>query len=100
MTVSITETRVDLTQNTETYYFREADPRMSLAASVPYLEKLSATARKSHVTEIRLDGELLQSALDDLAQHLSTQFGLSGDSTSEILSSFVNDHGHAGPRKA
>lgn len=95
--VSITQSRVDLTQNTETYYFRESDPRMSFAASVPYLLRLSATARNSPVTEIRLDGELLQSALDDLAQHLSAQFGLSGDSTTEILSSFVHDHGHAGP---
>lgn len=92
---SITEVRVDLTQNTETYYFRETDPRMSFAASMPYLQKLSVAARDSTVREIRADGELLQSALDDLTRHFSTQFGLSGDSTGEILDHFVRDHGHA-----
>lgn len=95
VTASITQVRVDLTQNTETYYFRETDPRMSLAASMPYLQKLSVAARDSPVRDIRGDGELLRSALDDLARHFATQFGLSGDSTGEILDSFARDHGHA-----
>ncbi|MBO0599927.1 hypothetical protein I2485_14850 [Nesterenkonia sp. E16_7] len=61
-----------------------------------YLELNSATARNSPVEETRLDGELFQSALDDVAQHLATRLSVQGDSNREILEHFASDSGHAG----
>jgi voltage-gated potassium channel Kch len=89
----ITQARIDITQNTETYYFRETDARTSLAASLGYAVQLSATAQRSPVAEIRLNGRLLQSALDDFAEYLREQFSLGGGSTAEILAAFAADHG-------
>lgn len=94
MAADITGARVDMKQNTVTYYFRESDPRMSLAASVPYAMTLSATARNSPIPEIRLNGRILQAALDDLAEQLTKQFSVPGNSPEEIFTSFRADQGH------
>ncbi|TNB75668.1 hypothetical protein FHJ30_03220 [Arthrobacter sp. BB-1] len=45
ITGSIVQARVHISQNTETYYFRETDARISLAASLPYALALSAKAK-------------------------------------------------------
>ena len=61
-----------------------------------YLETNSATARNSLVEETRLDGELFQSALDELAQHLATRLSVQVDSDCDILDHFASDSGYAG----
>lgn len=95
ITGSIVQARVDITQNTETYYFRETDARISLAASLPYALILSAKAQDSPHEELRLNGRILQTALEDFAQHMKKQFSLQGESAEEIVNFFAIDHGHA-----
>lgn len=94
ISASVVQARVDLTQNAETYYFRETDARVSLAASIHYALTLSTKARNSPSTEIQLNGRILQTALDDFGQHIEKQFAAAGESTKEILNSFTLDHGH------
>lgn len=93
LTAGITEVRIDMTQNAETYYFRETDSRIALTASIPYALALCAKAQEPGDRDIQLNGRILQTALDDLAHTLRKQFGLAGNSTTEIFTSFAKDHG-------
>lgn len=95
----IVQVRVDLTQNSETYYFRETDAGLSLAASTSYAHELCSHARLSQRADVRLGGEVLESALDGLASFLKTQFRLTGNTTAELLDSFASDHGFPGDWK-
>lgn len=94
----IMEARIDMTQNTETYYFREIDPRTSFAASLAYAVTLSDRAKVSPVKDVQLSGCILRAALDDLARLVQQQFSATGDTTPQILAFFAHDHGHDAPR--
>ncbi|UKA68426.1 potassium channel family protein [Arthrobacter sp. FW306-05-C] len=96
LSAGITEARIDMTQNAETYYFRETDSRIALAASLRYALDLSDKARNCADRDIELNGRILQTALEDLAQTLGRQFGMAGDSTAEVLASYTRDHLAAG----
>ncbi|MEO5316780.1 potassium channel family protein [Pseudarthrobacter sp. CC12] len=94
LTVGVIQVRIDMTQNAETYYFRETDFRIALAASIPYAATIGAKAQNSADKDIQLNGGILQTALDDFAQTLNKQFGIAGTSSTEVFNAFTKDHGH------
>lgn len=87
--------RVDLTQNSELYYFRESDVRLSLIASIHHALDLDRSAQTSPKKDIHLSGIRLSSALDELSAYLRHNFPVSGNSTREIFDSVSSDHGYA-----
>lgn len=94
LTGELVQVRVDLTQNAETYFYRESDPRSSLAASLSYATELLEAARRSGEPDVRSSAEMLSAALTDFSAFLQEQFLLSGDDPHEIFDSFAVDHGH------
>ena len=87
--------RVDLTQNSELYYFHESDVRLSLIASLHHALDLGRGAQTSSRKDVQLSGNLLSSALDTLSTYLRDNFPGSGSSTEEILGAVSADHGYA-----
>lgn len=95
LAIDITQVRVDLTQNSETYYFRETDSDSALPASISYAFDLYEKSRQSQRPDIRLGGEVMKAALNDLASLLTSKFARKGDAPREVFESFASDHGHA-----
>ncbi|MCG2622853.1 ion channel [Arthrobacter sp. I2-34] len=79
--------RVDLMQNPETYYFHEPAAEILLPAPLVHAYELGRRARQSRRHDLRLAGELLTAALDDLAFFLRSEFGGPGESPVEIFRS-------------
>lgn len=94
LTADIVQVRIRFTQNSETYYFREANEEISLAATLGFALELSAEARTSQHAGIRHSGEYMRGALDDLASFLNKQFAAPDESTVEVIEFFMADHGH------
>jgi Ion channel len=83
----------DLVNFPVTYYFVEADPRFSLAATAPYLVELAERGGDQAVAErVRLRAKLLAEALGDLAATSSRFHGGEGDAPAELLEAFARDH--------
>lgn len=84
--------RVDLGQSPESYYFREGEKPTSLGHALPIAVALAEAARSSSDVDIRLAGEVLNEALDDLGTCLHDNFGIVGDSRAELISAFAREH--------
>lgn len=86
----LTLVRIDLMQYPESYYFRAADPDLSLARILPWLLTLT---RSNHLpaTAWQATAEL-QLALDRLAATLADGFpGVGGEGTEAILVAYAED---------
>ncbi|MFD1214588.1 potassium channel family protein [Arthrobacter sp. GCM10027362] len=83
----IIQMRVDLLQNPETYYFHEAGPEVLLPDPLAHAYELGSRARRSNRHDLRLAGELLGAALDDLAFFLRHEFGNPGETPEQIFRS-------------
>lgn len=94
LSADLVQIRIHFTQNSETYYFREANDEISLPATLGFALELSAEAGTSQHACIRHSGEYMRRALDDLAAFLSSQFAAPGESTVEVFEFFTADHGH------
>jgi hypothetical protein len=81
----IIQMRVDLLQNPETFYFHEAGPEVLRPAPLAHAYMLGRRARQSGHQDLRLAGELLGAALDDLAAFLRHEFGIPGQTSEEIF---------------
>jgi hypothetical protein len=90
---SISEARIDLSQTTETYYFRDT-PDASLAVSLTYALELSAAGQESPSKDVSLTAEVLETSLTELAGYLRDEFALEGATTREVFLAFAADHGH------
>lgn len=95
----LTTVRVDLTQYGESYYFREEDPALSLAANLPYALDLAAAARQSESPEVRHFGALLDEAVASTATALAPYVG-APDSVASVLLAVAEDHGQRPLREA
>ncbi|WP_341241393.1 potassium channel family protein [uncultured Nocardioides sp.] len=80
-TAALSAVTVDLVQNSETFYFRESDPRLGLGSLLRDLDLVTAAAREG--VEDPSDRQVAQGALDELVDHLlvvlSAQFDLPTD---------------------
>ncbi|MCA0143813.1 potassium channel family protein [Blastococcus sp. LR1] len=92
----LVQVRVDLTQYSETYYFREGDPNASLPAKLPYLLQLARAAEESARDDLRLAGRVVSEAVDDYAYLLGQQFVARDDSSPTVLARYAADHGYGG----
>lgn len=88
----LVQTRVDLTQTSESYYFWEADEELSLPASLSYAVDLADQACSSGQPTLQTAGALLRDSLDYLASFLKEEFRHTGESTQDIFRSYASDH--------
>lgn len=93
LSTNIIQSRVDLSEYSETYYFRDADPNASLAAGLPYAAELARIGATSARPDMRLAASLLSCALGDFADVLKDRFRHSGATVSEVLAAYAADHG-------
>lgn len=94
MTCSIIAVRVDLTQYSETYYFRD-EPDSSLAATVGFALEIARNGVTSLRADIRFAATILDCALTDLAGVLDARFLHTGGTTSEVFDAYAADHGQS-----
>ena len=94
LSTEIVQVRVDLSEYSETYYFRDPDPDASLAATLPYAAELARIGATSSRADMRLAANLLTYALDGFAGVLKDRFRHSGSTTSDLLAAYATDHGH------
>ena len=92
LTADLAQSRVDLCQNAESYYFTEDDTETSLAAKLPYGLHLARAARHSPDRTVRNSGHMLEAGIDDFARALRNRFIPSGESTDEILLEYARQH--------
>ncbi|WP_309132131.1 potassium channel family protein [Brevibacterium sp.] len=88
--------RVDFTQHTETYYFREVDEDLSLPRWLSAVVPMAAVAGSSSYPGVTMSGQRLTASLDRLAEVLKSGFARSGGDTAGILAAYASDHGHTG----
>ncbi|MFI8411243.1 potassium channel family protein [Paeniglutamicibacter gangotriensis] len=94
LSTNIIQARVDLSEYSETYYFRDDDPNTSLAATLPYAAELARIGATSSQSDMRLAANLLNCALEDFTGILKTRFPHCDANVSELLSAFAADHGN------
>lgn len=87
----ISHVYVDLLQYSETYYFRDANPRSTLALTVSHGLELARTAQRSASAGVRHAGCLLGELLDDLAEVLDSQYLRTGADTDGVLRAYERD---------
>lgn len=77
-TTSLSAVTVDLVQNSETFYFRETDPRLGLASLLHGLDQLTSASEDGEAgsSDRRVALRSLDEALDHLVSVLGSQFGL------------------------
>ena len=83
---------VDLLQYAESYYFRETDRDVSLAAALPYVAELVTAGQRSSSFEVRNAAALLEDGLAEFVTLLRRGFlGAAGD-VEATLAAFAQDH--------
>ncbi|XVV00929.1 potassium channel family protein [Actinosynnema sp. CA-248983] len=92
----IAQVRVDFTQYTAIYYFRDDDPAVALPEVLGFAAELARTAASSPDPATRLAGWTLARALDDLAETLAGKFLRAGGSTEAVLRAYAEDQRCAG----
>lgn len=83
---------MDLVQYGESYYFRESDSDLSLAAAMPHIADLAAAGERASSPEVRNAAVMLGSGLEELLGLLRRGFlGEVGDQRA-TLTAFARDH--------
>jgi hypothetical protein len=95
LSTDIVQAAVDFREYSETYYFRDANPKASLAAMLTYAAELGRIGIKAPTADVRLAAKLLNSSLDELAEVLQDRFRHQGENTSDIFAAYAADHGHS-----
>ena len=94
----IGKARIDFTQHTESYYFQEEDPDLSLARQLSYALVLRDAAAASSTPDLRVGAELLSQALEQLALKLQRDFVASSPDPASAFAAYAADHGRE-PRR-
>lgn len=92
ITDGIIQTRVDLTQTSESYYFRESTAAASLATSLSSAVALSELAKNLPDPEVRASGLALHNSLQDLSTLMSNSLGIKGSTADDTFQSYASDH--------
>lgn len=96
----ITRMRVDLSQTSEAYYFREHAQRTSIPDALGYCMRLAEAACGSENADLRAAGEILRASVADFTDMLASEFRLSGETSEEIIRSYAEDQHRAPVRWA
>lgn len=89
----LAELRADLTQYSETYYFRDHDDEASLPAMSGVALDLAEEALRSPAGDVRYAGRLLQIAIEDYLGVVDDHFLDLRGSVREISAAYADDHG-------
>jgi hypothetical protein len=92
VTEELLAVRMELLQYAETYYFREGDPSISLAANLPYALDLARAGEHAASVDVRHAAAVLEGAVASTAGSLD-EYVRTGESVTEILDAFAHDHG-------
>ncbi|MGX5358206.1 potassium channel family protein [Kocuria sp. KH4] len=92
LAAQITKARIDFTQHTESYFFQEEDPDLSLARHLPYALTLRDVAAASPAPELQAGAGVLDRALEQLGTKLREDFVDAGSDLQEVFTSYATDH--------
>ena len=91
LTEQVVQADIDLAQNPETYYFREANPDLSLAAQVSYALVLRDAALAVPSAAVALSGRRLENALEGLGHRLARDFSFPGEDLEAVFAACARD---------
>jgi hypothetical protein len=94
LSVDIVQAGVDLRTYSETYYFRDADPSASLAATLTYAAELGRVGITAPTADVRLAATVLNYALEEFVAVLQDRFRHRGENMPDVLASYAADHGY------
>jgi hypothetical protein len=98
LAADVMKSRVDLTQHSESYYFQEKDPQLSLARQLPYAIVLRDRALQAPAPAVRSSARRLGIALDQLADKLREGFLHRGEDAEDVFAAYAEDHGRRARR--
>lgn len=90
----VAEVEMDLRQYRESYYFRDAEQSLSLAAALPVAFRLAEAGVQAHQPAVAAAAESLRSSIDAVSHVLDATLRCGGG-TDDILRAFAVAHGHA-----
>ncbi|MFF8970036.1 potassium channel family protein [Streptomyces sp. NPDC014995] len=93
LATEVVRVRIDFTQYSEAYYFHDGDDHSSLAAMVGHAAVLAERGQAAGRPEVRLAGDLLAGALNDLAATLDQRFLHTGGPPADVFAAYAADHG-------
>ncbi|WP_405577218.1 potassium channel family protein [Streptomyces sp. NBC_01092] len=93
LATEVVRVRIDFTQYAEAYYFHDGEDHSSLAATVGYAADLAQRGQAAGRPEVRLAGDLLDGALQDLAAILDQRFLHTGGTPTQVFAAYAADHG-------
>jgi len=95
LATEVVRVRIDFTQYAEAYYFHDGEDHSSLAAMVGYAVTLARRGQTARQPEVRLAGDVLAGALEDLATILDQRFLHTGGRATEVFAAYAADHGRS-----
>jgi hypothetical protein len=93
---SLVQAGVDVTQYSETYYFRDGAEEAALPAMLSVAVSLRDAGLGAPRKDVRVAARLLGTAIDDFARVLDEQFLRVGGSTEEVLAAYARAHHYGG----
>lgn len=93
LATEVARVRIDFTQYAEAYYFHDGEDHSSLAATIGYAAGLAQRGQAARRSDVRLTGDLLAGALDDLAAILDRRFLHTDGPLAEVFAAYAVDHG-------
>lgn len=98
LATDVVRVRMDFTQYAEAYYFHDGEDHSSLAVMVGYASALAERGQAVRRPEVRLAGDLLAGALQDLAAVLDQRFLHTDRTPAEVFAAYADDHGRTRAR--
>lgn len=95
LATEVVRVRIDFTQYAEAYYFHDGEDHAALAATVGYAASLAQRGQAAQRADVRLMGDVLAGALEDLATILDQRFLHTGGTPEEVFSAYAADHGRS-----
>ncbi|MER6852617.1 potassium channel family protein [Streptomyces flaveolus] len=93
LATEVVRVRIDFTQYAEAYYFHDGEDHSSLAAVIGYAATLARRGQAAKRPDVRLAGDLLVGALNDLATVLDQRFLHTDGTPADIFAAYAADHG-------
>jgi Ion channel len=89
------QARVDVTQYTETYFFRDGDAEAALPAMAGVAADLADAGRSAPRADVRAAAGILAVAVADFARVVDEEFLHTGRDTAHLLEAYAADHHYA-----
>ena len=93
VTVEVGQVSVDLEQYSESFYFQERNPDLSLARQLPYALRIRDACLGRRETAVRKSGQRLSLALEQLGAVLRRSFLRMDGTLAEVFTAYASEHG-------